>query len=471
MARVNPDSHSFAGNQAGGGTTSAPPKPPAPIVKQAHPDDRDLKVKATTGATLRALVDDLQVKLIHEGQKVDSISVSTGEEIVVTLTRPLQEKETVIVEQSVNGQVAQSELMTVRPPDPAWKRTGELATAIVGFEHAGASAASSSQHFFFNFFISRPLPFTWMGKWNGYDKGKGEFDDTFGPRLRWWGNVRVASLPQQISTPVTQFVTNFSQEVGALKVNELVQAAEYMSGLEYRLTKWTGFFGGQSEDTRQQFSLGLFFGGGAVGPLEPKDTLRVFEVPPANSATAERFFGPGNYPQARGRQYIGFVSPDRDRFYNQYFAGLRLTTFYSDDNKPVPRRLTSPPATVSVSLGQNEVVTGGVMSGIVARLEAFYPLPVWGDRKNRFSSLYLFGSAQKRMSKATSSDPFILNPVTVMRDSPCPNPPSPTSIMPCITLRDFISNGVTVTTPSNRDIYKIGVGVDLIRIFKGKGER
>jgi hypothetical protein len=441
---------------------AAPPKPPAaPVVKQAHTKDQDLRVTATKDATLKVLVNGLPVKLIHEGQNVDTVSVSSDAEIAVRLAQPLKDEAEVVVEQSLNGLSTPSAVMTVQTPEPNWKRTGELATAIVGFEQAGASAASSSQHFFFNFFISRPLPVTWMGKANGFD-GK-DFDDTFGPRLRWWGNVRIASVPQQVSTPVAQFVTNFPQEIGALKVNELAQAAEYMSGLEYRLTGWKGFFGGQSEDSHQQFSLGFFVGAGAVGPLEPKETLRVFEVPPAGSAIAERFFN--TYPQARGRQFIGFVSPDRDRFNRQYSAGLRLTTFYSDENKT---RLTSPPAMISVSLGQNEVVTGGTMRGVVARLEAFYPLPIGGERKNRFSSIYLFGAAQKRLSKVTLFDPFILNPVTLMTKSPCPTPAPQDSITPCVILQDFISNGVTVTTPSNRDIYKIGVGMELIRLLKGK---
>jgi hypothetical protein len=122
---------------------------------------------------------------------------------------------------------------------------------------------------------------------------------------------------------------------------------------------------------------------------------------------------------------------------------------------------------ISVSLGRNELVTGGTFRGVVARLEAFYPLPIGKDRKDRFSSIYLFGSAQKRLSKVHISEPFILNPVTVMTKAPCPNPPAQDSLAPCIILNDFVSNGVTVTAPSNRDIYKIGVGVDLIRLFGG----
>jgi hypothetical protein len=454
---VIPVSDAPAGNRA----AVTPPAPKLPKVEQAHPNEKDLKVAAAKGATLTVFVDGLQVKLAYKDKKADEIPVSTDDEFVVTLTRPLQNEEKVVVKQSLNGATVDSEPMIVAPPPPL-KRTGEIATAIVGFEQAGASAASSSQHFFFNFFISRPLPFTWLGRANGYDKTKDEFDETFGPRLKWWGNVRISSAPRQINTEVAQFVRGFSEEIGKLKVNELAQSAEFMSGLEYRLTGWKGYFWGQSEDSYQQFSLSLFGGAGAIGPLEPVETLRVFEVPPPNSAVAERFFN--TYPQARGRQYIGFVSPDRDRFYRQYSAGLRLTTFYADENKT---RMSSPPAMISVSLGRNELVTGGTFRGVVARLEAFYPLPIGKDRKDRFSSIYLFGSAQKRLSKVHISEPFILNPVTVMTKAPCPNPPAQDSLAPCIILNDFVSNGVTVTAPSNRDIYKIGVGVDLIRLFGG----
>ena len=448
-----------------GGATTSPQPLAAPLVRQARPGDEFLKVTATKDATLKVIVDGLQVKLFHKGKKVDTISVSTNDEIVVTLTRPLRDGEEVVIEQSLGGQVALSKPMTVQPLQSQLRRTGELATAIVGFEQAGASAASSSRQFFFNFFISRPLPFPFKG--NGYD-GR-EFNSAFGPRLRWWSNVRVASVPQQVNQPVAQFVTNFPQEIGALKVNELAQAAEYMSGLEYRINGKDKFFLGQSEESHQQFSLSLFFGAGAIGPMEPKDTLKIFETPPANSATAEQFFK--TYPQARGRQYIGFASPDRDRFYRQYSAGLRLTTFYADGNRGAPQRLTSPPAMVSVSLGQNELVSGGTMRGVVARLEAFYPLPIRGDRQALYSSIYLFLSVQKRLSKPQISDPLILNPVTLATTSPCPTTPPMDSITPCTTLNNFIANGVTVTAPSNRDIYKLGVGMDLIRLFRMRSDK
>jgi len=38
-------------------------------------------------------------------------------------------------------------------------------------------------------------------------------------------------------------------------------------------------------------------------------------------------------------------------------------------------------------------------------------------------------------------------------------------------LNNFIANGVTVTAPSNRDIYKLGVAMDLIRLFRVRSDK
>jgi hypothetical protein len=54
---------------------------------------------------------------------------------------------------------------------------------------------------------------------------------------------------------------------------------------------------------------------------------------------------------------------------------------------------------ISPATGRNELVTGGKMTGIVCRVEAFYPLPLV-NRNNRMSSVYLFGSTQMRLTQA-----------------------------------------------------------------------
>src|SRR2546428_328423 len=105
----------------------------------------------------------------------------------------------------------------------AQNQGGDLTTAVVGFEQAGASSARSDQKFFFDFFISRPLPFSKSNV------------DPFGPRVRWWGNVRIASYPQQINTSVAEFATTFANRVGALKVNEIAQFGEFRSGPDIRI--------------------------------------------------------------------------------------------------------------------------------------------------------------------------------------------------------------------------------------------
>src|SRR5579885_3674307 len=81
----------------------------------------------------------------------------------------------------------------------------------------------------------------------------------------------------------------------ALKLNQLAQGAEFLSGLEVPL--FQSFpFRGESENTRQVFSLGLVAGFGAPGFFSSV-SIQVFAV-----------------------------SPDAERFPKQYLAGLRLTT-------------------------------------------------------------------------------------------------------------------------------------------------
>jgi hypothetical protein len=312
-------------------------------------------------------------------------------------------------------------------------RSGEEARVIIGYQQAGASAAKSQQDWFFDFYGSRPL------------KLGGDYARDTNPVIRWWGNVRVASYPQQGDIPVATFASSLTQQFGQLKVNQLAQAAEFLTGLEFRLSKFDFSFLGRSEnDTRQRFSLGLIVGGGATGPLDPVSTLSLFETPAATSPQRARFLA--KFPQAAGSQFIGFVSPDRDKFLRQYFAGFRLTTHYADGETRDP--LTSPPALVSVSLGQNEVVTGGRMQGIVMRTEAFYPLPFGNrkdDKRGALAALYLFGTAQMRLGGTKNIDPFILNPVNNIDGSD-----------PRVAI---------VTSPSNRDIYRIGFGVDFIHMI------
>ena len=337
------------------------------------------------------------------------------------------------------------------PCEAKHRRGGEIEEAIVGYQQAGASAAPHAQNFFFDFYISRPLP---LGKDPCPDpKAKDSHDkaDLYGPRPRWWGNVRIASYPQQVSTDVATFVANFQQEVGALKVNELAQSAEFVTGFEWRFLESPRGLDGNDRDERQLFALSAFAGGGATGPFEPKETLSVFEVPAPTSPQYADFMA--KFPQAAKAQYVGFVNQDRDRFFRQYSVGLRLTTFYVKKGmrgqSDVP--YTAAPAVISASVGQNEVVTGGKFDGAVARFEAFYPLLIAGDRSSRSPIVYLFGAALLRLGAANQTTPFILKQV------------DPAAIDAAI------PNMAVVATPTTRDTYMIGAGIDLTQLLRKPG--
>ena len=328
-------------------------------------------------------------------------------------------------------------LALAAPCKPEDRRGGEIAEAIVGFQQAGGASAESKQRFFFDFFVSRPLPI--FGT-SDYGCEKDDDNSRFGPRTRWWGNVRVASYPQQIDTPAAKFISSFSQQVGQLPVNKLAQSAEFTTGLEERLVAFHFGLSGNDALGRQRFVLSWFAGGGATGPLDPAETLRVFATPSPASPDYARF--QATYPKAANSQFIGFISPDRDRFFRQYSSGIRLTTFYED---VYGHSYLAAPAMVSISFGQNEQVTGGALRGVVGRFEAFYPLVLWGDRSSRAGIVYLFGTALLRVGGSNSSDPFVLQPSDVP---------------------GYDARVAIVTLGSNRDMYMIGAGIDIGQLIK-----
>jgi hypothetical protein len=80
----------------------------------------------------------------------------------------------------------------------------------------------------------------------------------------------------------------------------------------------------------------------------------------------------------------------------------------------------------------------------VFRADGFYPLPT------KFGSqFYFFFSTLMKPTRARSSDPLLLEPA------------------PGKTLSDLINNGVKVTVPPiDRDYYRVGIGMDLIRLVQ-----
>jgi hypothetical protein len=114
-----------------------------------------------------------------------------------------------------------------------------------------------------------------------------------------------------------------------------------------------------------------------------------------------------NYPQAAKYDYISFIAPARNQYDIEYFGGVKLVTHYADSHGTAG---TGPPAIVSFTVGQNELVSGGELRGVVSRVEGFFPLST--GQSGLLSSIYLFGNAQLRLHSAQNLQPYTFAPTT-----------------------------------------------------------
>ena len=251
-------------------------------------------------------------------------------------------------------------------------------------------------------------------------------------RFNSWGNVRIASAPRQLNTPFVDLVKGLlvagdpNNPINT-NVNELALGAEFQTGLEYNFTpRWNGK------------TLGVIGFFGANASFEAPDKhIQIFEVPGRDSPQRGRF--QATFGSAANSTYIGFVTPDRDRFYRQWGFGFRYSKFQPDAAYQAPQ-------TYSVTLGQDELITGGGLNAKVLRVDGFWPLPLKKEN-GKWQFLYVFGTSTMRLSRSENRDPFILNP-------------GPASI------KGYENSVAIVSTPSTRDTYRLGIGVDLVNLLR-----
>lgn len=312
------------------------------------------------------------------------------------------------------------------------RRFGEQFRAIVGFQQSGASGADSTQKFFFDFYTSRPVPALFHHDGSGHD-----------PVLRWWGNVRIGTAPVSSTSAIS--LSSLRTAAQGLKANELAQSAEFLTGLDFRLSSICCALLAQSSDSTARFALSGIIAYGANGALNAptSSTPTVFTVP-ADVATNPLYQPFLNaYPSAKTATYLSFSPPPQDRYFQEMWAGFRLTTRYAD-RYGTPQ--STPPAMVSALFGQNEQVTGGRMRGIVGRVEVFYPLAT-KNSNTFFSMIYLFGSAQLRIGGASAL-------------------PVPFDVVPAQTASSLMTSQIlNLVDRSSRDFYNIGVGIDLVQVL------
>jgi len=344
-------------------------------------------------------------------------------------------------ETSLNGISANTEGSPVTLPDISLRRrsstVGESARILTGFEQTGASGANSAQKFFFDLLVSIPAPFQHISSWH---------DPNFGPPARIWGDVRITTAPQQITSSLGDFAIAFPQQIANVPVNQIAQAAEFQIGLEYRAIQWGGIsrsrFFSFDRSTNQRFGLYSVASFGRITPLNPLNSIQVFLNPaPGTEPNFDKEIAAlGLTETVAGKKYVAFVAADPLKFYKEYYAGFRFKTYYYDSDTDEPLRRF--PATFDVVFGQNANVTGGSLRGVVARLDGFYPLPFDGVRY-----LYLFGSADLLVGGRLSQGTIVLQPVT---DYPA------------------LPNADTFqiqSPPLSRDQYRLAVGVDIIQLI------
>lgn len=290
-----------------------------------------------------------------------------------------------------------------------------LTRAVVGYEQAGAAAAQKKQDYFFDLFISSSFPF------------RQKINPDFGERFRTWIDLRFSSIPQSGEATLGAFSTDFATQVAGLKVKDVANVFDFLAGFEYRIAGNDALLPSFDRRTKQKFSLSLIAGGGTITPTNPLDSITTFKVFDA---------APGLPPTAIGKQFVAFVQDDRDRFFRQYYAGLRIQTFFFNlHNVPMQRF----PAQLDLMVGQNEFVTGGKLHGPVVRIEGYFPLPY-----ENLKFINILGTAILRPGRAVTTIPLVLEPAPAGTIVPGPN----------VAL-------IAIPQP-NRDYYRAGFGIDFI---------
>lgn len=319
---------------------------------------------------------------------------------------------------------------------------GEITRATIGFEQIGAGGIESTQKYAFDFFISRPVPFR---RSRTIPTDPDEF--FFGKRLRWWGDVRLASYPQQVTSDAVTFAKDLASSTGKLSTSQLVQSAEFTTGIELRITDVTWAVSGAPDRSRQRFALMAVGGFGAVGPFPaPGDDLPVFDVPKtANSPQAAAFSKA--YPDVTS-SYVAFRTKVPDRFLGNSTIGLRLYTFYAGEGA-TSKPIQIAPASITVAYGKNELVAPN--GGRAWHVSAYYPF-AFGDRADdKTLIVYLFGDVWMAKGAPNFSAPGFQLSVAKANDKPIP----------------LTDPQVTIITeaPKPRDTYRIGVSLDLIKVW------
>jgi hypothetical protein len=420
-----------------------------PCITQPSNTQKQISGKGTANTTV-------QIKV--NSAAVGSPTVGSDGTFTLQLTSELKQGYTVQVDNQDSVTVAAAE-----------KGSSLYTLGLAGFNATASSSSGPSAQYFVTFDLVTPLP--WVFK-----KGCPKDDENPVSQKCWlWLNPRIASIPAASSTALSSLTSASSLTTGisSQNVSQITQSFEFQGGLVFYFKKPTEgrLFGWDKSWGRT--TAGLLIGGGSVTPFNSISGATEYGL---NANLAEQFnqmpklagtyselatalCSYGYVPVATAAPCpptpstkptsVAFVFPNRSRFYRDYFAGFRISTFYStgscSGSKPTGCELSNTyPGTFDIRFGQDETVTGGHLRGFITTVAASYPLP------GTNGIVRVFGSSSLRVSKNQNTTALVLIPSTsfISLDNP--------------------TVAVQPIYPSDQDYYRLGVGVDLISLISTK---
>ena len=350
--------------------------------------------------------------------------------------------------------------------------------AVVGTDMSAPTSNTVKQAYFVDFNLIAPLKLPFVKK----------NEDPLENRFWVWLNPRITSLPQAANFSAVSTINetgSFFDSVSKGKLNDIANGLDVNGGFEYALVKprdgipWWGEY----VNTQARLSPSLIFGAGVSTPFSTNSTevqsnatqaiCDAFKAPSGQTVSdanglicgvldgkaAIKVTPNPDIPGDTGlRPFVDFFTPDRSRFFRRYYAGFRLKTYFFNRDvhsycQPFERRpgdrgdCDAPydifPGIIDLTFGRDEAVTAGHLSGWLFRIEGVYPLP-W------YQGIHIFGSIYTKLARNRADQPF--TPYTVQK-------PADGAATDLNTFRFGLH-------PLDRDYFRVGVGVDLIQVFK-----
>lgn len=277
-----------------------------------------------------------------------------------------------------------------------------------------------------------------------------------------WARIRLLGAPTASTGGVISAFQDPSGQIKNLDTQKVGQAVDYVIGTDYQIKKLTSQNG--------RYSMHIITMGGATTPLSSEDVIDKFKVPdkasPLCGDVITRFSASNGYPAglilpntstdpatasnclANGITVLEFNRQERSNFLRKYAIGIRTITRFmraSSDDTP-PDHFSSDQCCergiVDFTVGQDESITGGLLRGLVFRVDGIHPLPIKGK-----SFLYLFGTAALRAQPNQDFRTIILDADTSGALPSAPN----VALLPL--------------KQPNKDFYRFGVALDIGKIF------